>query len=131
MEVEESFEEQKHICYNCDKAFKTKDEMRKHKKSTHTSLVQACEKFIKNECPRSEVKCWYKHELSPTNSGLIASQAKNENQVFQGRPQNPPPPDQLQTIMKVMKELSMKIENMKELSMKIEKIEEKLETILS
>ena len=48
MELEESFEEQKYTCYNCEKTFKTKDEMRKHKKSVHTSLVQICEKFNKN-----------------------------------------------------------------------------------
>ena len=121
MELEESFEEQKHTCYNCDKTFKTKDEMRKHKKSAHTTLVQVCEKFNKNECPRSEENCWYKHELSPTNTGQLTDQDKNENQVFQGRPQNPPPPDQLKMILKFMKDMSMKIE----------KIEEKFETILS
>ena len=66
-------------------------------------------------------KCWYKHELGSTNPGLITSQDKNDKQVFQERPQTPPPPDQLEMIMKVMKDLSMKIE----------KIEEKFETILS
>ena len=105
--------------------------MRKHKKSTHTSLVQVCEKFSKNECPRSEEKCWYKHELGSTNPGLITSQDKNDKQVFQERPQTPPPPDQLEMIMKVMKDLSMKVDKIEDLSMKIEKIEEKFETILS
>ena len=70
---------------------------------------------------KSEEKCWYKHEIGLTNPGLITSQHMNDKQVFQERPQNPLPLDQLKMIMKVMKDLCMKIE----------KIEENLETISS
>ena len=76
--------------------------------------VQTCDKFLTNDCGRSEEECWYNHETKEKNLRPKSKPVSQNNQVFQKAPQNPLPPDQFQNMMEVMKSLCSKVEKMEE-----------------
>ena len=121
MDLDESFknEDSPHKCYLCGEVFKTKDELRKHRKKEHKMQVQICEKNLNNICGRSDDQCWYIHnqEISnikskPENEKIPAT--TRETQVFHRVPQNSNPPENMQNMMEAIKNLGLKIERMDE-----------------
>jgi len=53
---------QAYDCNFCEKKFQTKFEFMIHKKEEHSSNVQKCQKYLKNNCQYSNKKCWFIHE---------------------------------------------------------------------
>ena len=107
MDTDEEVNSQKFSikCYVCDSSFKTKDDLKKHRKKMHMSQVQICEKFIAGKCIRNDSHCWYRH-VEPT--------VKKNTQVF---PQTQPqtiPPDQLRQMLSALEGLGSKLENVKQ-----------------
>ena len=122
MDVDESFEEPRHKCYVCNDDFKTKDELKKHKKSKHPVNVQACENFLLDKCDRNEAQCWYRHEPHTSNTQPKSrpnpqpkskpSVDQHQNQDFCEAPEDPLPPDQMQKMMEAVTNLCLKVEMM-------------------
>ena len=114
MDVDESFknEEPTNKCYLCNDVFKTKDDLRKHKKSNHPINVPLCEKFLSKQCDRSDQQCWYKHESGDSNSQQKSKTAAQEKKDFCEATQEAFPPDHVQKMMEVLDNLCSKIEKM-------------------
>ena len=49
-------------CYICNKIFKDKPSMMRHRKSEHSSIIRKCTNFLKNNCQFQSSSCWYLHE---------------------------------------------------------------------
>jgi hypothetical protein len=56
----DKIEDNDFICYECGEKFSTLKELMPHRKANHK--MNACTKFLKNECRFTESKCWYNHE---------------------------------------------------------------------
>ena len=116
MDVDESFENEGPMnkCFICREDFNSKGELKKHRKDEHSMNVQTCDKFLTNDCGRSEEEYWYNHKTQEKNLRPKSKPVSQNNQVFQKAPQNPLPPDQFQNMMEVMKNLCSKVEKMEE-----------------
>ena len=70
-------------CFQCGKDFKTYAEMMMHRKNTHNDKI-LCKKFQQNQCNRPRDRCWFIHEVTPSNMST--------NPDFQPRTLNLAPP---------------------------------------
>ena len=113
MDVDESFkkEEMLHKCYICEDAFRTKDQLKKHRKREHPENTQNCEKFAINRCPRNDDQCWYKHRDQEKTKEHNSSLNTGSYQGFCEAPQSMHPPDQMKT-MSILSNLCQKMERM-------------------
>ena len=109
MEVDESFksEEPVHKCYICDEKFKTRDDLKKHRKKKHPQNVAVCEKFGSNKCFRNEETCWFHHKVLPVDVPDVT-----EKQVFFKAQKAPLPPDHNQSVLEAIQKLTSKIEKL-------------------
>ena len=112
MDTDDTLEKKvnKFECYVCGSSFTTKDEVKKHRKMNHSSLVAVCEKYLKGTCSRSENFCWYKHE---SNAKI---QQKSMEKNIQNFPCSQPqalPPECLVQMMEALEGLGSKVENFK------------------
>ena len=107
MDVDESFSkvDPVHTCYICGNVFKTKDELKKHRKNKHPEIVQICEKFISKKCDRTDEECWFKHQLESTPS-------RKQSQVFCEVPSNHPPSEEIKKVLEALNNLCLKVETM-------------------
>ena len=107
MDTDESFvkNENTHTCYNCDKAFKTKNDMKKHRKKQHLDQVKKCKEFITGGCLRSDEQCWFVHQASSDDVSP---------QVFHNAQHQSIPPDQVKTMIQEIESLHLSMTNVKE-----------------
>ena len=90
-------------------SFKTKDMFMKHKKKDHSTTVQTCEKYQKNNCDRTDKSCWFKHCLEERNKNQDISGCEGK-QVFQEAQSQLIPPDQISQMMDLLKNMWSKME---------------------
>ena len=89
----------KFICYECGEEFEVLRDLMVHRKKKHT--MNTCEKFLKNECKRTQETCWYNHEnKEPTINESSEDDKKKSQETFQPpvfweRPANLAPPANL------------------------------------
>ena len=64
----------------------------KHRKRSHRSLIEPCNKFSKRECPFQEEFCWFKHETLEEDK--MVENVKEDKSIsgFQEAPKPPKPP---------------------------------------
>ena len=91
-------------CKECDKLFGSRPELMKHKKQQHKESVSKCKDFIQGSCTLSTYSCWFLHEESGD---------KNETEQVFHMDQDRIPPDYVQTVLEMIKNLSLQIEELK------------------
>ena len=89
-------------CVLCEQLFLQRRDFMVHMKSNHRGKVQLCEKFSRGECERAEQSCWFKHNDENNFSS---------HQVFQKAGDKQNPPDQIATVLQMIRDLSQKMEN--------------------
>ena len=109
MDVDESFKNVDPVfkCYICEEEFRTKDNLKRHRKKEHSVNVQICEKFLSNKCYRSDDDCWYNHKQKVSQLNT-----KEDVQVFQMAQKDSLPPDHHQKMMDTIQKLCLRVENM-------------------
>ena len=114
------------MCFKCGNGFLNFDSLMMHKKTDHGENY-TCKKYLEGLCKRGELECWYSHiipnipsvsalnvnqnQISKSSSSYIENK-KSDNtgsQVFQKSTQHPKPPDALDKVFPLMKDLYSKI----------------------
>ena len=102
--------ENEHLCYKCGETFTNKTLLMKHIKEAHGDIP--CLKYIKGECRFSESSCFFRHG-GPTSgsarqevSGGVATLPAPRGFQWASPPQAPP--DNLQEVVRVVVEATLK-----------------------
>ena len=117
---EDSFENFK--CELCERVFKGRYNFMRHRKLYHQIFLPQCESFNVGKCPRGEKECWFEHKLSESSRmndkvwpRLSKSSPTNTAApVFPDASRETFPPDQLNIMMKMIGNLSTKMQKMEE-----------------
>ena len=86
----------KFTCYECGEEFEILRNLMAHRKKKHT--MNTCEKFLKDECKRTQETCWYNHDKKEPAVNKSSEEDKKKSQetfqppVFWERPANLAPP---------------------------------------
>ena len=64
-------------CYICGNTYKSKKEVMKHRKQSHETSIEPCNKFIKRECPFQEEFCWFSHKANTNQETVEENTDKN------------------------------------------------------
>ena len=109
VDVEQSSENFK--CNVCDEKFKGRDKFMSHKKIVHPATISTCENFLAKKCQRSDKTCWFAH-TSDDHIHEKHEDKSSDDQVFWKAPLHPFPPDQVTSMLKMVKQLCEKVESM-------------------
>ena len=128
-------------CKMCDETFYEESNFVKHRKSKHIGSIEVCEKFLKKQCERDEVECWFLHQKGYNinkkddklgqhvpNIHEMSQEKVNENdQVFLKAPLDPLPPDQMSRMFWMISNLIRKVDGMDK---KVDGMEKRFEEIM-
>ena len=103
-------------CDLCDQIFKQRSEFMFHRKINHGEKVLNCENYLRGNCTRNTLSCWFHHPVNNLEGKVP------DNQVFQQAQLNTPP-DPMSAIYRMFKDLCKKVENVDK---KVENMEIKL-----
>ena len=100
-------------CNLCIETFSDRSVFMKHRKTNHSEFTPKCNKLLIGGCKRDESQCWFAHSNKST---------KNLKEVlfFQKVSQPQVPPDQLTSLISIIKNLSTKVENMEKNARRLE-----------
>ena len=110
-------------CEPCDKIISGRNNFMIHRKTKHAATVPVCNLFKLNECKRSDEVCWFLHnnkehksmtyaEALRTNTQKNPRTIPEKDQVFQEVIGDTPPPENMQSVLEMMKRMYVRMENM-------------------
>ena len=89
-----------------------------HKKDNHPENIPICDKFIQDQCFKSEKDCWFEHpktriqsQKSPPKSKCNSPTRVTPKKDFHEAARNPPP-DHVQALLVIVNRLCNKVEKM-------------------
>ena len=95
---------------------KTSDLMN-HKKIMHPDKVSKCRGFSQGKCNEDENSCWFDHsKVDKENEAMDTDEEQNESVFCVAKEK--PPPDQMASIMMMIKKLSVQVEELEKNSKK-------------
>ena len=110
MEKESDTESINYACRECDFVTKSKNDLMYHIKNVHTESLSVCRKFREGKCERSEIFCWFSHDMkkqkNDEHEGIVFS-----NSGFQEAPQKAPP-DQNLNLLEMITKLTLQVEKL-------------------
>ena len=89
-----------------------------HKKMKHPEKVSTCKKFVQGNCGTNEKACWFVHpKVDKECEDMEIDGGKIIESVF-CQTQKETPPDQMASIMQMIKKLSFQVEELENLTRK-------------
>ena len=114
------FDSLKETCYTCNQVCMDFEDLMVHRKTVHASIINECRYFKEGRCKHSSSECWYRHGsyaevVSNSNQSIPANsnQSLSPNPNFQSA-NTAFPPDKLDTVVMLLKELVMASQQSKE-----------------
>ena len=113
-------------CNKCAKHFAGNSDLMKHNKQKHTEIVARCRNFKDGNCTRTQESCWFLHDEKFKNTndddGVTveelneSKEAVSESDFCEVKEKSPP--DQMSHLIKIIAELSLKVEHLEKMAQK-------------
>ena len=105
-------------CNYCDEKFGQTSALMTHKKMKHPDKVSTCKKFSQGNCDENEKSCWFAHpRVDRECEDMETDDGKVIESVF-CQTEKERPPDQMTSIMKMIKKLSCQVEELEKMTRK-------------
>ena len=106
-------------CKECDDKFEVRSDLMKHKKMNHPDKVSKCKEFSQGKCNEGESSCWFNHNTEEKETEEMEIDLEL-NESFFCEAKEKTPPDQMISIMMMIKKLSFQVEKLERNSKKIQ-----------
>ena len=118
-ELESKIQEKRQLlnfpCNDCEHVFEHRYQLMKHRKIEHIDKVSNCRVFSQGKCKLDENSCWFGHKEKESEEMEID---EGINELGFHKAPEKTPPDQMKTIMDMIKKLSVQVEQLERISQK-------------
>ena len=97
-------------CDHCDQRFGLRSSLMSHRKTNHSEKVSKCKQFAQGNCNMDGNSCWFDHQTENADEVMNTDDYENESFFCQAEKNNPP--DQMASILIMIKKLSFQVEQL-------------------
>ena len=102
-------------CNVCDDNFNLRSDLMSHKKTKHPDKVSKCKLFSQGNCTSDENSCWFVHQTEQKEDEAMDTRDSTNESVFH-KAEEKTPPDQMSSILTMIKRLSFQVEELEKRS---------------